>query len=117
MSTSYEMIGTVKVILPLMTFNSGFVKREFVITTEDEKFPQPVKFAALKERCSLVDGLAPNDRVKVRFDIRGNQSAKDANRYFVDLVAFQVEKLDGDGSSVVRDEAAAPINEDEPMPF
>ena len=117
MSTSYEMIGTVKVILPLMTFASGFVKREFVITTEDEKFPQPIKFAALKERCSLVDGLTPNDRVKVRFDIRGNQSNKDNDRYFVDLVAFQVEKLDGDGSSVVRDEAAAPINEDEPMPF
>ena len=117
MSTSYEMIGTVKVILPLMTFASGFVKREFVITTEDEKFPQPIKFAALKERCSLVDGLTPNDRVKVRFDIRGNQSNKDNDRYFVDLVAFQIEKLDGDGSSVVRDETDAPINEDEPMPF
>lgn len=117
MSTSYEMIGTVKLILPLMTFPSGFVKREFVITTEDERFPQPVKFAVIKERCSLVDGLVPNDRIKVRFDIRGNQSTKDPDRYFVDLQAFQIEKLDGDGSSVVPDAVDVPFNEDEPMPF
>jgi single-strand DNA-binding protein len=100
-----------------MTFPSGFVKREFVITTEDERFPQPVKFTTVKERCSLLDGLAPNDRVKVRFDIRGSLSTKNGERYFVDLQAFQIEKMDVSGMSVSRDEVEPLPTEDEPMPF
>lgn len=117
MSTSYEIIGTVKVIMPVMTFPSGFYKREFVITTEDEQYPQPIKFTALKERASLLDVLVPNERVKVRFDIRGNQSTKNENQYFVDLQVYQIEKLDGDGGAVTVDPMGPPINEDEPMPF
>jgi len=117
MSTGYEMIGTVKAVMEPITFPSGFFKREFVITTEDERFPQPIKFVTVKERCALVDGLAPNDRVRVRFDIRGTLSTKNGERYFVDLQAFQVEKLDGGGTSVSRDAAEPPPVEDEPMPF
>ena len=117
MSQSYEMIGTVKVVMEPMTFASGFTKREFVITTEDDRFPQMVKFQTVNERCALVAGLVPNDRVKVRFDIRGTLSTKNGERYFVDLQAFQVDKMDGDGSSVSRDEAPPMPIEDEPMPF
>jgi len=117
MSNSYEMVGTVKVIMPMMSFPSGFVKREFVITTEEERFPQPIKFAVLKERCSMLDALAPNDRVRVRFDIRGNMNTKNGERYFVDLQAFQIDKLDGDGSSIEPVPVEVDYDDDEPMPF
>ena len=108
MSTSYEMTGTVKVIMEKMTFPSGFTKQEFVITTEEERFPQPIKFSVLKERCALLDLLKPNDRVCVHFDIRGNLSTKNGERYFVDLQVFQIDKLDGDGSSI----APEPVSRD-----
>jgi len=117
MSTSFEMIGTVKVVMEPMTFPSGFTKREFVITTEDERFPQMIKFQAVNERCALLAGLAPNDRIKVRFDIRGTLSTKTGDRYFVDLQAFQIDKLDGKAQPATRDDAEPAPTEDEPMPF
>ena len=40
----YEMTGTVKVIMEAQTFQSGFSKREFVLTVEDGKYPQDIAF-------------------------------------------------------------------------
>ena len=112
MASTYEMVGTVKVVLEMMTFASGFTKREFVLTMEDE-YPQDIKFACVKEKCVLLDNVAPGERVKVAFRIRGNLFKE---RYFVDLQAFRIDKMDGDGSSVEYD-AAEPMPTDEPMPF
>jgi single-strand DNA-binding protein len=87
----YEMAGRVKVVFGPMTFASGFTKREFVLTTEDN-YPQDVKFVCVKERTALLDGLQPGERVSVAFRICGNEYKE---RYFVDLQAFRIEPLEG----------------------
>jgi hypothetical protein len=110
--STYEMTGSIKAIFEPMTFQSGFTKREFVLTMDDD-YPQDIKFACVKEKCSLLDSVVPNERVKVTFRIRGNLFKE---RYFVDLQAFRIDKMDVDGSSVSYDEAA-PVPSDEPMPF
>ncbi|MDA3873651.1 MAG: DUF3127 domain-containing protein, partial [Kiritimatiellae bacterium] len=52
------MTGTVKVVMDLMTFDSGFTKREFVITTKDQ-YPQDVKFETVRDKVTLCDTLEP----------------------------------------------------------
>ncbi|MBQ9431229.1 MAG: DUF3127 domain-containing protein [Kiritimatiellae bacterium] len=115
MAAPFELTGTVKVLMDTMTFPSGFSKREFVVTSEDE-YPQDIKFACVKERISQLDKLQPADRVKVSFRIRGNEYQ---GRYFVDLQAFKVEKLDADGSAVEYDnlEPSDAVPPDTEMPF
>jgi hypothetical protein len=44
-----EIIGKVKLIRDEQSFASGFTKREFVITTE-EQYPQDIQFELLKEK-------------------------------------------------------------------
>ena len=110
--TAYDMIGAIKVVFDLVSFPSGFTKREFVLTMDDD-YPQDIKFACVKEKTALLDNVAPGDRVKVAFRVRGNLFKE---RYFVDLQAFRVDKIDGDGSSVDYSEAE-PMPADEPMPF
>jgi len=87
----YEMSGRIKAVFEVMTFASGFTKREFVLTTEDN-YPQAVKFVCVKEKTALLDGLQPGARVSVSFRIRGNEYKE---RYFVDLQAFKIEPLEG----------------------
>ena len=41
---SLQLTGTIKLIGEVQTFDSGFKKVEFVLTTNDEKYPQDVKF-------------------------------------------------------------------------
>jgi hypothetical protein len=83
--------GTVKLVMDTQTFASGFSKREFVVTTDDGKFPQDIKLECIKEKADLLNDLQEGDSVKVSFDLRGNEYK---DRYFVNLQAWRVEKQD-----------------------
>lgn len=93
------MKGTVKRIWDAQTFDSGFYKRDFVITTQDQ-YPSDVKFAALKEKSEQLDSVQVGDMVNVKFDVKGREYN---DRYYVDLNAWRIEKMDAAG-------AAAPQN-------
>lgn len=117
---AFEMIGSVKEIFDEQTFTSGFNKREFVLTVEDERFPQDIKFECLKEKTSLLDGLSKGQQVKVSFDIRGREWK---GSYFVNLAAWKIEPADGaaaggDEPPLDHYDQSAPADiDDEDVPF
>ena len=84
---AYELKGTIKQIGELQTFASGFQKREFVVTDENDRYPQDVKFEAVKERANALDNLREGDDVQVSFDVRGNEYN---GKYYVNLVAWKI---------------------------
>jgi single-strand DNA-binding protein len=86
---SYELKGTIKAVMDTMTFNSGFAKREFVVTTKDQ-YPQDIKLALVKDKTSLLDQFKPGQEVTVSFDLRGNEYK---GRYFVDLQAWKISHV------------------------
>lgn len=85
---SYELTGTVKEIFEEQTFDSGFNKRAFVVTSEADKYPQDIQFECLKDRVEMVGKLTKGDKVTVSFDINGR---KWNGKYFVNLVAWKIE--------------------------
>ncbi len=107
---SYDMTGTVKVVLDLMTFDSGFTKREFVITTQDQ-YPQDVKFETVRDKTSLCDKLQEGQEVTVSFDIRGNEYK---GRYYVNLNAWRVQASDGGSAAAPADSEIPPLDTDLP---
>jgi hypothetical protein len=82
------------------TFPSGFSKREFVVTTEGERFPQDIALGCLKEKAAMLDEFKPGQKVKVSFDISGREYNE---RYFVNLNAWRIESLDEQNSSAAPD--------------
>jgi len=91
----YEAVGKIKLISETQTFPSGFTKREFVVTTAHDKFPQDLKFEIVKDKCSLLDQFEPEQDVTVSFDIRGNEYN---GKYFVNLSCWKIQ-AGGGGSS------------------
>jgi len=85
-----ELTGRVKVIKDEQSFASGFTKREFVITTE-EQYPQDISFELLKEKGDLITKYNQGDRIKVSFDIRGREWQ---GKYFNSLVAWRIDNAD-----------------------
>ena len=63
---AYELNGTVKEIFDTQTFDSGFSKRAFVVTSEADKYPQDIQFECLKERIELVEKLKKGDKVTMK---------------------------------------------------
>lgn len=115
---AYELTGTVKVIMDQVKFDSGFTKREFVVTTDEERYPQAIKFECVKDRCALLDPIKPGQRVTVSFDVRGNEYK---GRYFVSLSAWKIQSAaDGevDDEKPPLDQMTPPAGENaEEMPF
>ena len=92
-----KLNGKVKLVMDLQTWDSGFTKREFVITT-NEQYPQDVKFECIKDKTSLLDGISNGDDIEVSFNVRGNEYN---GKYYVNLQAWRLSrteienKLDG----------------------
>jgi hypothetical protein len=101
----FEITGKIKRIFEEQTFGSGITKREFVLTTEGERYPQDLKFECVKDKIAQVADRREGDKVKESFDLRGREW-KDS--YFVNLSAWKIDLL-GEGAA-----PAAPG--DEPLP-
>ncbi len=119
MSKSFEIEGSIRKIFDAQSFPSGFTKREFVVTEDDERYPQDIKFTVTKERCATLDNFREGQKVKVTFSLRGNEYKE---KYYVDLNAFKVEQLNDDGGTTEFDplppgDGVDMIPEDDPMPF
>lgn len=100
----FEITGTVKKIFPEQTFGSGFNKREFVLTVEDGRFPQDIKFECVKDKVALVAGLSEGAKAKVFFDLRGREWK---DNYYVNLNAWKIEAQEAG--------APAPVGDDAPL--
>lgn len=120
---SYELEGTVKVILEAQTFASGFTKRDFVVTTKEDRYPQDIKFECVKDRIAMLDSINEGDDVTVSFDLRGNEHN---DRYYVNLQAWRIQSTGGgaggpDSSAAEKppmpSDAETPAEDDDDLPF
>ena len=94
---SYELTGKVKLILDPKTFDSGFTKREVVVTVDDGKYPQDICLEFVQDKVSLLDDVDVGEGVTVSFDIRGREYN---GRYFNNLQGWRIQKqASGSGSS------------------
>jgi len=92
----YEAAGTLKWIGDAQAFASGFTKREFVVTTAHDKYPQDLKFEVVKDKCAMLDSFACGQKVQVSFDIRGNEYN---GKYFVNLSCWKLQTSNGAASA------------------
>ena len=94
----YEFTGKVKGVGELQTFASGFTKRDLVVEEErDGRWPNVVAFAFKKDNAAKLDGIVPGMRVKVGFAVDGREWTDPKTgkvRYFSDLTALRLERLD-----------------------
>lgn len=103
----FEISGKIKLIEETQSFSSGFTKREFVVTTNDAKYPQDIKFEIVKDKCSLLDNFSAGQDVNVNFDVRGNEYN---GRYYVNLNCWKIQAAGGGNAPQGQPAAAASDN-------
>jgi single-stranded DNA-binding protein len=112
-----ELNGRIKLINDLMTFDSGFRKREFVLTTQ-EQYPQDIKMEVIQDRVSLLDSVKPGDEVQVFFNVKGREYN---GNYYVNLQAWKIESSGAGSQSEPNPplpDGPPPIGEDDDdLPF
>ncbi len=101
---SLELNGKIKSINETQVVGmKGFQKREFVVETDDPKYPQPIPLEFVKDKVGLLDNFSVGQTVKVEFNLRGNEYN---GRTFVSLQAWKIEAVGGAPKSTAKPAAA-----------
>ncbi|MDP4650416.1 MAG: DUF3127 domain-containing protein [Haliea sp.] len=119
---AYDLTGKIKLIQEPQTFNSGFTKREMVVTVEDGKYPQEISLEFVQDKAALLDGLQPGQEVTVTFDIRGREYN---GRYFNNLQGWKISAAEAYSAPPqnandyqgMPDQAGDPGYSDDDIPF
>jgi len=102
--------GKIKLINETQTFESGFTKREFVLTTNDT-YPQDIKIEMIKDKCSLLDLYKVGSDVEVSINLRGSMYN---NKYYVNVQGWKIEAI----NQPIAEAAATMVEEDDDLlPF
>ena len=99
-----ELTGTLKLIKDEQVFASGFSKREFVISTE-EQYPQEIVFELAKEKGALINQFKTGDRITVHFDVRGREWQ---GKHFVNLAAWRLQPVGATSQTETETESNIP---------
>ncbi|WP_185857368.1 DUF3127 domain-containing protein [Blattabacterium cuenoti] len=87
-----EIIGIVKKLFDIQKFNSGFQKREIVITTE-EPYPQNILVEFIQDKVDLLENVKPKDKIKIFINIRGREwtNPEGIIKYFNSIQGWKIE--------------------------
>lgn len=89
-----EVVGKIKMIGDVQTFNNSFKKREVVVTT-DEQYPQMLSIEFIQDKVDLVNNYKPGQQVKISINLRGREwiSPQGEAKYFNTIQGWRIENL------------------------
>ncbi|AER40373.1 MAG: DUF3127 domain-containing protein [Flavobacteriales bacterium] len=89
-----EIIGRVKKLFDIQKFDSGFRKREIVLTTE-EPYPQNILIEFIQDKVDLLGSISPEDKIKVFINIRGREwtNPEGIIKYFNSIQGWKIEEI------------------------
>jgi len=90
-----EVIGALKMIGETQDVgSSGFQKRDFVVTT-DEQYPQHILMQFAQDKCNLLANYKVGDKVKVDINLRGREwvNPKGETVYFNTIQAWRISSM------------------------
>jgi hypothetical protein len=113
--------GKLKVINPTVQVSEKFAKREFVIETTTEMYPQSIAVQLSQDKCNLLDGLFVGQEVDVDVNLRGREwtSPQGEVKYFNTIEAWRITPLAVANVPVQKSipvQQLAPVNEAMEMP-
>lgn len=110
--------GIIKLNKPTQTFDSGFRKRELVITTK-EQYPQDLLIEFLQDKVDLLDIYSKGDLVEISINLRGREwvNPQGEAKYFNSIVGWRIEKQEGEQPVEAFEQVKPEDNDPVDLPF
>ena len=99
--------GVIKLIKETETFDSGFYKRQIVVT-EDGQYPNDIPIDFLKDKSDVLDNFGIGQEVNVSVKIRGSEFN---GKNYVSLNGWKIEATDTINQPQSTAPTIPPINE------
>lgn len=99
-TNSFEMKEcTIDKIGSIEHITDSFRKRNLIIKTDSDKYPQTIVFEFVQDKVDLLDGFSVGDKVNVNFNLRGREWNE---KVFNSLQAWSIKKIDNSYNSSER---------------
>jgi|688.fasta_scaffold635184_2 hypothetical protein len=85
-----EIKGKIILIGATETLGKDFKKREVVIETTEEQYPQKLKVEFIKDKCSALDGYKVGDNVVIGINLRGNEYQ---GKFYVSIQGWKINRV------------------------
>ena len=105
--------GVIKLIKEIETFDSGFYKRQIVVT-EDGQYPNDIPIDFLKDKSDVLDNFGIGQEVNVSVNIRGSEFN---GKNYVSLNGWKIEATDTINQPQSTAPTIPPINEQQFEPI
>lgn len=88
-----DIVGTIKSIGEIITYPSGFQRRDFVLVTE-EQYPQPILIELLGQKIDIIEPFTTGERVIVGINFKGREWTypNGETKYFNSITAWKIIK-------------------------
>ena len=109
-----ELSGKLKLVMDEQKFDSGFYKRDFVITTE-EQYPQHILIEFVQNNCELLDNFQIGETVRIGINIRGREweNPEGETKFFNSILGWRIESIDEQVSDDLPEDLPAIDSKDE----
>lgn len=121
---NFELEGRLIVKEDTVQVNDKFKKRSFVIETSETgsdgmTYTQSILMQIIQGRVNLLDSLNIGDNVKATFNIKGRPwtNKEGVVKYFNNLEAWVLEKVEGTTSASTSNNTPPPVIEEDDLPF
>jgi hypothetical protein len=93
MSEQLKVSGVIHEIFELNQVSEKFTKQEFILKTEDEQYPQLIKFQCTQNRCDQLAHKEVGQKATIHFNLRGREWVNKENKtmYFNSLDCWRIE--------------------------
>lgn len=87
---NYTAEGVLEEVFDAEKKTDTFTSREFIlrVATNNEQYPNYLKFQLVNDRCDLIDAYRNEDEIRVHFNLVGK---KWQDKYFVNLQCWKIE--------------------------
>lgn len=116
-----ELNGTIKLIRDTQSFGANnFRKRELVLVTNQEKYPQEILVEFTQDRCDVLDNYTEGQEVTIAYNIKGRMwlSPQGEEKYFVSIEGWKINATEGSNTQPQGSQPPPePEDESDGLPF
>ena len=115
----FEIKGLLKEVKETIQVSDKFKKREFVLVDDSTEYPQTLLFQLTQDNCAKMDSCKANDRILVKFNLRGREwtNPQGEVKVFNSLDAWFIQKEDANTSSPAPQPVDMSAADDSDLPF
>lgn len=113
-----QVAGKLVVINATQVVSEKFLKRTFVVETQDQ-YPQQIEFQLTQDKCDYLDAYKVGEQVNVSINIRGRAWTNPAGetKYFNTLEAWKIERVGGAPQQQAQPSSTPANEEEDDLPF